>query len=82
MKYFVYVLGSYKNFKFRTYIGYTQNLKRRLLLHNSGKGAKSTRGRIWNIIYKEKFNSRRSAMLREYYLKRDRKFKKKLRSKF
>ena len=82
MKYFVYVLGSYKNFKFRTYIGYTQNLKRRLLLHNSGKGAKSTRGRIWNIIYKEKFNSRRSAMLREYYLKKDRKFKKKLRSKF
>ena len=55
-----------------TYIGYTNNLKKRIKLHNSGKGAKFTRGRHWVIIYKEKFKSKKEAISREYYIKNNR----------
>ena len=41
-----------------TYVGYTNNLKKRVDLHNSGKGAKFTRGRKWVLIYKEKIKSK------------------------
>lgn len=75
MTYFVYVIGSYKNYKLRTYVGYTNNLKNRLDLHNRGKGAKSTRGRIWKIIYTEKYVTKNEAKSREYYIKKNRKFR-------
>ena len=52
-----------------TYVGFTKNMNNRLKLHNSGKGAKFTRGRKWKIIYKEKFSTKREAILREYFLK-------------
>ena len=55
-----------------SYIGYTNNLKNRIELHNSGKGAKFTRGRKWKLIYKEKFTSKNKAILREYYIKKNR----------
>ena len=54
MTYFVYVLANYKKSKLTTYVGYTNSLKKRLKLHNQGRGAKFTRGRKWKIIYKEK----------------------------
>ena len=47
MTYFVYLIGNYKKSKLTTYVGYTNNLSNRLKLHNSGKGAKFTKGRIW-----------------------------------
>ena len=81
MSYFVYVIGSLKNSKPKTYVGSTKNLKERLKKHNSGKGAKSTRGRKWKIIYHEIFNSKKKALRREYYLKKDRILRKKLRNK-
>ena len=52
--YYVYMLKS-KGIKEVTYVGYTNNLKKRISLHNEGKGAKFTRGRKWTLIYKEKF---------------------------
>ena len=55
-----------------TYVGYTKDLKKRISLHNSGKGAKFTRGRKWKLIYKEKFSSKNKAILREYYIKKNR----------
>ena len=55
-----------------TYVGYTNNLKKRINLHNSGKGAKFTRGRKWKLIYKEKYKSKREAISREYYIKNKR----------
>ena len=72
MSYFVYMLGSYKNYKLRTYVGYTNNLKKRLDLHNRGKGAKSTKGRSWKIIYSERHFTRNKALSREYYIKKNR----------
>ena len=81
MSYFVYVIGSLKNSKPKTYVGSTKDLNERLRKHNSGKGAKSTKGRKWKIIYHEIFNSKEKALRREYYLKKDRILRKELRDK-
>ena len=75
MSFYVYVIGSQNKDKFITYVGYTNNLKKRLNLHNGGKGAKFTRGRRWKIIYTEKYKTRREAKSREYYIKKNRKFR-------
>ena len=75
MAYFVYVLCSIKNSKLTTYVGYTDNLKKRLDLHNRGKGAKFTRGRKWKVLYKEKYFTKSKALSREHYMKKNRKFR-------
>ena len=75
MPYYVYVLGSDKNGIKKTYVGWTNNIKKRLYNHNIGKGARSTSGRKWKILYKEKFVSKNKAMSREYYLKKDKKLR-------
>ena len=80
MNYYVYVIGS-KEKPVRTYIGWTNNLKKRLLKHNLGVGAKFTRGRKWKILYSESLDSKSDAMKREYQLKRNSKLRSQLRSK-
>ena len=65
-----------------TYVGYTNDLKKRINLHNLGKGAKFTRGRKWTLIYKEKYKSKKEAISREYYIKRNRSFRNKLKKKY
>ena len=64
-----------------TYVGYTNNLSIRIRLHNSGKGAKFTRGRKWKLIYKEKFNTKNKAISREYYIKHNRTLRNKIKNK-
>ncbi len=75
---FVYVLGCDAPGRYRTYVGWTLDLERRLAQHNSGTGAKSTRGRVWCLIYAERLSSRNEAMGREWYLKRDRPMRRRL----
>ena len=75
VKYYVYVIGSYKKSRLTTYVGYAKNLKKRINLHNRGKGAKFTRGRKWKMIYKEKYLTKSKAISREYYIKKNRKFR-------
>ena len=82
MSYYVYVLGSYNNTKLTTYVGYTKNLKKRLNLHNKGKGAKFTRGKTWKILYSEKYSRKKEAISREYYIKKNRKIRKQIINKF
>ena len=60
------------NNKSVTYVGYTKDLSKRIKLHNSGKGAKFTRGRKWKLIYKEKYSTKNQAISREYYIKKNR----------
>jgi putative endonuclease len=79
MNCYVYVLQSGRGRNYRTYVGWTTNIDRRLKLHNAGTGAKSTRGRKWTLIYAERHNTRYGAMSREWHLKRDGKFRKSLR---
>jgi len=57
----------------KTYVGYTNNLVKRLKKHNNSKGAKSTKGFKCQIIYKKKFLSKSTAMSFEYSLKKNRK---------
>ena len=71
MSFYVYMLKSVEK-KVITYVGYTKDLNERIKLHNSGKGAKFTRGRKWRLIYKEKFKSKKEAISREYYIKNNR----------
>ena len=62
----------------KTYVGYTNNLKNRLYKHNSNKGAKSTKGYKWLLIYNKKFKSKSEAMSFEYKLKKDKNMRKKI----
>ena len=82
MTYFVYLIGNYKNSRLITYVGYTNNLKKRLGLHNCGEGAKFTRGRSWKLLYSEKCKTKREAILREHYIKKNRKFRDSIKNKF
>ena len=79
MSFYVYMLKS-KGIKVVTYVGYTKDLKKRINLHNSGKGAKFTRGRKWILIYKEKFKSKKEAISREYYIKNNRHLRNKIKN--
>ena len=80
--FFVYLILNIKNRKTISYVGWTNNLRKRLQLHNSGKGAKFTRGRKLILIYKKKLKSKKSAMQFEYKLKKNRKIRKDLINKF
>jgi putative endonuclease len=75
MPFFVYVLGSRRDDDRRTYVGWTTDLKRRLKQHNAGRGAKSTKGRKWSLIYSERCKTRNAAMSREWHMKRDKRFR-------
>lgn len=77
MNYYVYMLKSKGN-KPVTYVGYTNNIKKRIKLHNSSKGAKFTKGRKWRLIYKKKFSSKSEALKYEYFLKKNYKLRKKI----
>ena len=79
MSFYVYMLKSLGSNSV-TYVGYTSNLKKRINLHNSGKGAKFTRGRKWKLIFKEKCNSKSEAISREYYIKNNRKIRNKIKN--
>lgn len=59
----------------RTYVGWTTDLEARLDAHNTGRGARSTRGRHWQLVYAEKYKTRGQAMSREWRLKKDRRFR-------
>ena len=61
-----------------SYVGYTKDLEKRLSLHNSGKGAKFTRGNSWKVIFKKKFITKKEAMSYEYFLKNDKKRRKQI----
>ena len=71
MTYFVYLLISKTKYKVISYVGYTSDIKKRLILHNSSKGAKFTRGRKWTLIYKKCYKSKSVAMKNEYILKKN-----------
>ena len=82
MTYYVYVLKNTNKSRLTTYVGYTKNLKDRLRLHNKGAGAKFTRGRNLEIIYYEKYPTKKEAISREYYIKKNRKIRDQIKEKF
>ena len=78
---FVYFLVAKPKYKI-SYIGWTNNLKKRLKEHNEGKGAKFTRGRKWKLIYYEVVKNKSTALKREYELKKNRKLRNLIKKKF
>ena len=73
MSFYVYMLLSIGRLKNKTYVGYTSNLYKRLNEHNNNKGAKSTKGYKWKVIFKKKFSNKSNALSYEYKLKKNRK---------
>ena len=62
----------------KTYVGFTNNVNDRLKKHNTNKGAKSTKGYKWVVIYKKRFINKKDALSYEYSLKNDKKKRKTL----
>ena len=73
MAHYVYIIKTLNGYLNKSYVGYTTNLLNRLNKHNTSRGAKSTRGYKWKIVYKKRFYSKSKAMSFEYFLKKDRK---------
>ena len=71
MHYYVYMIKTIAGFRNKTYVGYTNDVRKRLSKHNSNLGAKSTKGYQWKLIYIKTFKSKSSAMKFEYELKKD-----------
>ena len=71
-----------KGIKSVTYVGYTNNLKKRINLHNTGRGAKFTRGKEWSLAYFKKYYTKSRAMKEEYILKINTKKRNILKKKF
>ena len=71
MKFYVYMIIAKKINRYITYVGYSKDPNKRILLHNNSKGAKFTKGGNWKIIYKKKYNSKSKAMKEEYKLKKN-----------
>ncbi|MDC3154679.1 GIY-YIG nuclease family protein [Pelagibacteraceae bacterium] len=80
MKFYVYIIGT-TNPPARTYVGWSNDVNKRIEAHNTSRGAKYTRGSKWKLLYKETLNSKSEAMKREAVLKKDRKFRTQLRTK-
>ena len=76
MTFFVYLIISKSKKKIISYVGYTNNLPNRILLHNSGKGAKFTKGRKWKLIYYKRYKTKSEAMVEENKLKKNYKLRK------
>ena len=82
MTYFVYLIGNYRKLKLTTYVGYTNNLKKRIDLHNNGTGAKFTRGRNWKLLYYEEHPTKKEAILRECNIKKNKKLRNSIKDKY
>ena len=76
MNWFVYILQCRDN---SFYIGITNDIPKRIILHNSGKGSKYVRSKLpAKLIYSEEYNSKSEARKREIQLKGWTRNKKKL----
>ena len=83
MYFYVYLICTKNNNNSLTsYVGFTNNIKKRINLHNTSKGAKFTRGRKWSLVYKKRFKNKVEAMKYEYTLKKDYILRKKIKNTF
>ena len=54
----------------RYYIGYTNDIQRRLSEHNRIKGKYTDRGIPWKLVYSMVLENKKEAMVREAFLKK------------
>ncbi|MBZ0326719.1 MAG: GIY-YIG nuclease family protein [Altibacter sp.] len=76
--YFVYIIESERDGTY--YIGQSDNLEKRLELHNNGFSKYTSRKLPWKLVYYESYPSRKESIVRERFLKqqRNREFYKRL----
>ena len=79
---FVYLIITQNEHNIVSYVGYTNNLKKRLNLHNLSKVAKFTRGRKWRLIYSKKYPNKSIALKEEFKLKKDYKLRNIIKEKY
>ncbi len=65
--FYVYILRSFKDGKY--YIGFTEDIEKRLIWHNSGKNTSTKYRTPFELIYKEIFENKKTAMKRERQIK-------------
>ena len=82
MKFYVYIIISKRMNRYISYVGYSKNIKKRLILHNTSKGAKFTKGNKWYLIYKKSYSSKSIAMREEYKLKKNYKLRSSIKKKY
>ena len=83
MSYFVYlIINKNQKNQLTSYVGYTNDLKKRVNLHNSSKGAKFTRGRFWKLAYSKRYESKNIALKEEYKLKVNYELRNQIKKKF
>ena len=82
MNYYVYLLISSQKKTVISYVGYTNDIIKRLNLHNSSRGAKFTKGRKWVLIYSKRYKSKSKAMKEEYKLKKNYKLRMKIKNNY
>ena len=81
-KYYVYLIASIRKNKLISYVGFTNNLSKRIKLHNENKGAKFTKGNHWKLLFSKKYITKSEAMKNEYILKKDYKLRNKIKKNF
>jgi len=64
----VYVIRS--TFNGMYYVGFTDDIDRRMMEHNEGMSKFTRRGRPWTLMFTEQFETRREAMMREREIKK------------
>lgn len=69
-KFFTYIIQSKLDKSF--YIGFTQDLQKRLEFHNSGQSKFTSKKLPWELVYFEKFDNKTEAIRREKFLKAQR----------
>ena len=73
MVFYVYLIKTLEGYLKKSYVGYTNNLTKRINEHNNNAGAKSTKGYQWELVYKKRFHKKNKALSFEYQLKNNRK---------
>ena len=73
MSFVVYMILTKINGRYISYVGYTNNIIKRIKLHNTSKGAKFTKGNKWRLVYKKGYNKKTLALKKEFLLKNDKK---------
>ena len=66
--YYVYLIRSVK-FPDQTYIGFTHDLKRRMIAHNAGESKHTAKYAPWELVSYHAFANKRRAQEFEHYLK-------------
>ena len=82
MSFYVYLIITKRLNRYISYVGYTNNINKRIDLHNSSKGAKFTKGSKWVLIFQKKYPTKIIAMKEEYKLKKNYKLRNNLKNQY